>query len=481
MSTERARFRDFLPDSRELPLLFAARGLAAAVAWRVGFRALSDDDYARISIAQRFVHVPSIDPSGTSWLPAPFWLYGTAFRVFGTGLGVARATAVAAGLLASVLVYVAARLLGAGKGAALLSAALSCVIVPYSALLGIAAVPEVPCAALISLAAATLVRSEKSLRAVGGGAVALASLSRYEAWPVALVFVLFCAWDALRQRNARWVWGAALAAVGPALWLVLGRMQHGDALFFIARVTSYRRALGGDSASTLQRLAEYPLALLLDARELCGMLLLLAFVTPKREPGKALAMGRVACALLALLVFLMVGALRDGVPTHHSGRVLLPIWFFGCVLGGHLFSVIDRGRRARAIVVLVFASCAALFALSRFSKEGFAARALELEAGREARQRAASSLAIDTSDYGFFAVEAAFGSPERTHVLDDHDPRHPRPSPSVDAVRMEAALREALADHVVVTTAHAALLEPRCAEQWRNDRFVLLQCPASAR
>ena len=476
MSTAPARLRDFLPDLGELPLLFAARGLAAAVAWRIGFRALSDDDYARIAIAQRFAHAPTLDASGTSWLPAPFWLYGAAFRVFGTGLGVARATAVAAGLLGSVLVFVAARLLGTSKTAALIAAALSCLAIPYSTLLGIAAVPEVPCAALIVFGAATLMRPEPPLRAGGGLALALACLSRYEAWPVALVFIAFCVWDAVRERQAAWLWGAALAAAGPALWLAVGQAEHGDALFFIARVTSYRRALGGDPTSTWQRLAEYPLALLLDGRELCGLLLLLFFVSPKREPGRGLPMRRTALAMLALLVFLVLGSVRDGVPTHHAGRVLLPIWFFGCVLAGHLFSVVDAGRRSRAVVVLLFAACAALFGLSRLSKEGFAERSSELEAGREVGKRALSTVAVDTSDYGFFAVQAAFGSPQNTTVLDDHDPRHKKPSPFADAAGIEHALRDARAQHVVVTTAHAALLEPRCVEQWRNTSFVLLQC-----
>ncbi|HEX3855498.1 MAG TPA: hypothetical protein VHW01_31260, partial [Polyangiaceae bacterium] len=71
MVTPEARLREFLPNTRELALLLAARGIACVLAWDNGFRALSDDDYARISIAQRFAHTPHIDPSGTSWLPAP--------------------------------------------------------------------------------------------------------------------------------------------------------------------------------------------------------------------------------------------------------------------------------------------------------------------------------------------------------------------------------------------------------------------------
>src|SRR5450755_54399 len=133
-----ARLRDALPRARDIALLCAARGLACIAAWATGFRALSDDDYARITIAQRFAASAHFDPSGTSWLPAPFWVYGGVFRCFGTSIGVARVTAVGLSAAATLLVYVAARWLGACRPGALVSAAL-CSILPYSALLGIAA------------------------------------------------------------------------------------------------------------------------------------------------------------------------------------------------------------------------------------------------------------------------------------------------------------------------------------------------------
>lgn len=87
MATAQARLGEFLPNARELAWLIAARGLACVVAWQSGFRALSDDDYARISIAQGFAAAPHWDATYTSWLPAPFWAYGALFRLFGPGLG----------------------------------------------------------------------------------------------------------------------------------------------------------------------------------------------------------------------------------------------------------------------------------------------------------------------------------------------------------------------------------------------------------
>jgi hypothetical protein len=74
-------------------------GLAAArlaASWAVaeaGLRALSDDDYARVAIAQRFAGAARLDPSGTSWLPFPFWVMGTAMKLLDPSLDVARALA----------------------------------------------------------------------------------------------------------------------------------------------------------------------------------------------------------------------------------------------------------------------------------------------------------------------------------------------------------------------------------------------------
>ena len=82
-----------------------------------GFRAISDDDYSRVVIAARFAQHPSLDPSGTSWLPLPFWLYGVPMAIFGDSLSTARVVAVLLGAGSSVLVWVAARQLGLSERA----------------------------------------------------------------------------------------------------------------------------------------------------------------------------------------------------------------------------------------------------------------------------------------------------------------------------------------------------------------------------
>ena len=70
----------------------AALSVAAALlARKLGVLAISDDDFARAAIAEEFARTPRLDPSGTSWLPAPFWLTGAVMAVFGRSFAVARA------------------------------------------------------------------------------------------------------------------------------------------------------------------------------------------------------------------------------------------------------------------------------------------------------------------------------------------------------------------------------------------------------
>src|SRR6478672_10078245 len=67
--------------------------VAAALVRALGFRQVSDDDYARTVIAETWARAPRFDASGTSWLPFPFWLNGAAMAVLGRSLAVARAFA----------------------------------------------------------------------------------------------------------------------------------------------------------------------------------------------------------------------------------------------------------------------------------------------------------------------------------------------------------------------------------------------------
>ncbi len=413
------------------------------------FFAISDDDFARIVIAQRFAEAPHLDPSGTSWLPAPFWIYGTAFRLLGGSLAVAQGVAVALGLGAALLLLRAAHLLGAGRAGAIIGALLAALF-PWSVYLGAAAVPEAPTAALCVFGLATLAVATWRERVLGAAAIATACFSRYEAWPIAATFAAFTLLDARRSRDVR----AALPgviALGPiALWLLHGVFIHGDALFFWKRVAAYKLALG--KAPPLgERLTEVPRWLLLNEPELSiGLLVaLIAF------PATLRSYRRPALAALALLTFLSAGEIGGGGPTHHAERAVLPIWFL-CALAlgdvlGQSFELRPRWSNtgvpslsafiwryaAYAYPLVVLAFGWRYFHLKE-SSATFESRVYEVEAGKRARELGAPGLLIDTNDYGYLAVIAAFGKPSAAVPFDDRDPRHPRAQPFTSVEALEA-------------------------------------------
>lgn len=129
-SRARARF-DWLVE-HDRAALVALQLLVALVVYASGFRAVSDDDYARVVIAQELVHTPKLDPSGTSWLPLPFWIQGAAMALLGRSLEVARAVAIVSAIGCTLLIHRAALSLGGRRDAAFLGTALA-ICLPWSA------------------------------------------------------------------------------------------------------------------------------------------------------------------------------------------------------------------------------------------------------------------------------------------------------------------------------------------------------------
>lgn len=437
-----------LPRVADAALVGAAKLAASLAVVTRYFFAISDDDFARIVIAQRFAERPQLDPSGTSWLPVPFWIYGTAFRLLGSSLAVAQGVAVFLGVGAALLLLRAAHLLGAGRTGALLGALLAALF-PWSVYLGAAAVPEAPTAALCVFGTATLAVDARRERLFGAVALAAACFSRYEAWPVAAAFAAFTLLDARRTRDRYAVLPAVLALGPVALWLLHGVFIHGDALFFWKRVAAYKLALG-KPPPLAERIGEVPRWLFLNEPEL-SIGLLVALIA---YPAQLRRYRRPAAAALALLAFLAAGEIGGGGPTHHAERAVLPIWFLlALALGDVIGQSFETRPRWLSSGVPVLSSAvwryAALaypvllvllgwhyFALKRSNRD-FAGRGYELAAGARARELGAPALLIDTGDYGYFAVIAAFRKPNAAVPFDDHDPRHPHPYPfsSVDALK----------------------------------------------
>jgi hypothetical protein len=475
-SSRSARWLDAL-------LLSLAKLAVSAVVLASGFRALSDDDYSRIVIAQAFAEAPKLDPSGTSWLPAPFWIYGAAFALFGSELAVARAVAITLGVLSILLVWASARVLGASRWGALVGALLAAAF-PYSAWLGVATVPEAPTAALLLFAAATLSRSGVEWRALGAVCLGIACFSRYEAWPAAIAFALVNGVDAWRRRERVLVLSSLLALVAMALWVLHGVFVHQNAWFFIHRVTAYRAALGGPSTGLVESLLRYPLALLRFEPELT--VLASAALLASRSAERA-RYGRVLIVLGSVLAFTIAGELRGGTPTHHEERVLLSLWFGLAVLAGDLGSLalseLALPRRRLVLLAVSTATLAALLLRSRLaSVASFADRSGEVSIGKAARRHAGQDvrLAVACEDYGYFAVMAGFGAPSRSAALALHDPRA---RIATDLWTNRESLLRALRDHqtdwLVAPAARGGGLSGFGRVIARNPRFVLIDTGAS--
>jgi hypothetical protein len=431
-----------------LALLALARlGIGSAVA-ALGYVALSDDDFARVTIAQQFAVAPKLDPSGTSWLPFPFWLMGAAMRLFDPSLGVARAVSAAVAVAATWLLFAAGRCWGFSPERAFV-AALVANLVPSAALLGSLTTPEFFTAALGVFAVVVVTSSgaPSAWKGIAIGAASLAAtLSRYEAWPVGAVVAAYAAW-VRRDAPARWRAGVALAGVaGPLFWMVDNRILHGDAFSFLHRVASYRAALGSSGSPTRSGAVAVVALAAVPA---------LVFVAFRRARAGSAAAGWPffgwAAAALGLVLFLTVGDLLGGAPTHHVERTLLFLWLLAVFAALHL----ARDRRRQAPCAVGFALFLAADAVLQLSDRGIN-RADEELVGTELRSLVGPGerVYVATEDYGYFAVVAALGRPRDTIIDATHDPRKKgEPSILSDRAQVLDRLQAAHASWLVAPSA----------------------------
>lgn len=470
-------------------VVLARLAVSAAVA-TAGVRAISDDDFARVTIAQRFALAPSLDPSGTSWLPAPFWMTGSVMALFGRSLEVARVTAWVAGTLAAVLVLLGAAWLTESRVAAAAGALLALVI-PYAAWLGVATVPDYLTAALLVVAMASAATRCTRRRLVGATCAAVACLSRYEAWPVAAALALLWLLDAWRawSRPGGSQAGSVLALLAPGVlavaaplgWLAHGLVHHNDAWFFVKRVTDYQRALGQDASPVLGAV-EGVLGRLLMEPEVVAVFATSVVLGWRMKSGAFERFRRPMLLIGALLLFLAAAQARGSAPTHHAERALLSAWLFGAVFSAAtLYAAWQRlAGRKRTLLVLLAAGSFGLGVGVRqlaIEREPFVDRTSEVAIGRHARALASlGKLVIDTPDYGFFAVMAAAGGPERAEPLDDRDPRHDRSSdPFASLDGLGRVLRARGATSLVTPIERAEVARDIGVERARTERFALIE------
>ncbi|MCU0655136.1 MAG: hypothetical protein MUF64_07555 [Polyangiaceae bacterium] len=391
----------------KVTLLAAVLFAAAAAAVRLaGFESISDDDHARVVLAQAFARAPRLDPSGSSWLPAPFWLQGAWLALLGLSLRSAHVFAIVSAGVAGALLSLAARFSGLSPRGAVLALALALAL-PLSSLLGAAPVPELLVAALVSCALLHLVHARQASLdrwLLASFALLLASLSRYEAWIPALVFALAAAFHA-RQRPSLLLC-VALAVAGPVGWVLWNLHAHGDPFSFARKVAAYRAGLGERSQGVLS----YPLALLREAPVALVLGLLAVRLRPLRWP---------LLGALGLVLGLAAAELRGGAPTHHPERALLAPIF---VLLLAATSVVEKFSRNDPRTWLLV--CALHLGVCGL-RWGPAVRGL----GAPRRQEVALGMALREAlppgekalwaarSYGFFALQAALGRPGAVQVV----------------------------------------------------------------
>jgi len=423
---------------REVALIAAVHAAACVLVLALGFDHVSDDDFARVTIAQSFAVAPKLDPSGTSWLPFPFWTLGSVMVAAGRTLAVARITSIALASLAATLPYLALRLRGATRSAGLVAFVFA-TLSPWSLWLGASTVPESFTASFTAAAAIALGgaappgnRDDATMPGAArvGFALALlaACLSRYEPWPVAAVLAVVLARRAFAssqpRERAHELILAGIVAFGPLAWLAWNAHAHGDALHFFQRVARFKRALGDGTQDTLPALLLYP-GLLLARRPDVIIAATCAVVSGRLFASSGAELRRrwtvpLACAA-AQLAFLAYGNLRDGAPAHHAERALLGVIFLTAafaadVLAGAVPVAVGKARvAALGMATFVALSWAVNGAALRDDVPGTSAtevRTAQIAVGKALRAEKLEHVVVTPCAYEHFALIAAFGSPE---------------------------------------------------------------------
>ena len=424
---------------REVALLAVVHASACALALALGFDHVSDDDFARVTIAQSFANAPRLDPSGTSWLPFPFWALGSAMMAAGRSLAVARIASIALASLAATLPYLALRGRGASRTTGLVAIAFA-TLSPWSLWLGASTVPEsftasFTAAAAIALGAAPRADHDRddplpaTMRIGFALALLAACLSRYEPWPVAAVLALVLAKRArvssVPHDRSRDLICAGIVAFGPLAWLAWNAHAHGDALHFFQRVARFKRALGEGTQDPVAALLLYPRLLLARRPDVlvaaaCAVMTGRLFATSGAELRRRWAVP-LACAA-AQLAFLAYGNVRDGAPAHHPERALLGIVFLTAAFAADVLG--DAASVAHGKARTVALAMAAIVALSWVVNGAALAtdvpgagpaevRTAQIAAGNALREQKVEHVVLTPCAFEHFALVAAFGAPER--------------------------------------------------------------------
>jgi hypothetical protein len=406
------------------------------------FDHVSDDDFARVTIAAAFVHAPHLDPSATSWLPFHFWILGLAMAIFGRSLDVARVASLAIASFAATLPYLALRL-GPAQASRVraLTAVAFAVVSPWGLWLGASTVPEsftasFTAAAMVALGGVGKAKDEAceewkiQLMQTAFAMVLLAAcLSRYEPWPAAAVLACVLSMRHVRQwqqpKQHAFVLVIVLVAIGPLMWMAWNAYAHGSFVHFFHRVSNYKRAIGEGSTSALTALFFFPRLLITMRPDVviasaCAMFLL------RCSEVRRVWATPLACASASIL-FLAYGNVRDGAPAHHPERALV-----GIVMVLALFAVdaigqiFEKSTRQVTVVLSTVVAMVTLMWLANLralwgheipGTSQQEDRHAQIAAGRQLRSEPGLHIAVTPCEFEHFALLAAFGAPERALVL----------------------------------------------------------------
>ncbi len=410
--------RDSARDLRFLVVLVLLKWIASSALLKLGFTHISDDDYARIVIGQAFAHRPALDPSGTSWLPFPFWLEGGVFMIAGRSLSVATGLSMVQGSVGWGALFLAMRRAHLGVWPAWVCTAVA-MCLPWNAWLGATIVPEGYVGPLLA-AAIILATRPNAFAAI---ALLICTLSRYESWPVAGAVAAHWFFLSARVRNARWMTLAFAAMAGMAIWMAWNRYAHGDALHFFLRVSRYRQGLHLPAKEVGERVALYPMAVLavLGPFSWAAVGSVAAIALPSLR-----ALWRVPLALCAVqLAALVLGELKDGAPTHHPERAVLAIAIVLLAAGTSgwvtLFTIAKR-RSAREMLFIGSGTALSIFGLAWIARTSFefpgksASESRQPQLARGALLSSSARYRVTPCAYEHFALIAAFGRPEQIEI-----------------------------------------------------------------
>jgi hypothetical protein len=400
----------------------------------LGLDHISDDDFARVTIAQAFAHAPKLDPSGTSWLPFPFWVTGGLMLVVGRSLAIVRALSISIASIAATAPYLALRYAGVARRTAL-AATVFAFLTPWAVWLGASTVPEsftasLTSAGVIGIAATLYGASAARWRAptLFGLAITAACFSRYEAWPVAAVMALALAAQAVRAETATRRQHdfaiALLCASAPIAWMAWNAHAHDGPLHFFRRVSTFKRALGEGTTDPLSALLLYPRLLFTVRPEVTVPALLL--LPTLREPSTRRRWGIPLIAVLAQVLFLAYGNARDGSAAHHPERALLSplllLALFVVDVGWQSIAVSIREGRQRTARAMV--GCVAILWVASLVRDATdipgrgptEERDEQIARGLALRKTQATHLTVTPCGFEHFALLAAYGAPETADI-----------------------------------------------------------------